>query len=157
MIKITWKKNKTKHLNRTKKKKKKDDKVLHVLLIRLDSSFLFKLVQKRNDSHSPSLKRNSQYLPSLPCLLHRACERQQWKATAMTGTWNQWFPASPGEHVGYLWPQTCLCLLSCEILHILISSVVEKGLMNKICFRDNSVVKTTPCKHWPTTTTPQIH
>lgn len=30
-------------------------KVLHVFLIRLDSSFLLKLFQERNDSHFPSL------------------------------------------------------------------------------------------------------
>lgn len=49
MIKIVWRKKK---LNGGKEKKKK---VLHVFLIRLDPSFLFKLFQERNDSHSPSL------------------------------------------------------------------------------------------------------
>ena len=98
--------------------------------------------------------RNLWYLPCWRCLLQWACKQWEFKATATTRTWNQCFPASPGEHVRYLWPQTCLCLLCCEILHILISSVVEKALMNKICRRDNTqtVVKTIPCKHWYTNT-----
>lgn len=102
--------------------------------------------------------RNLQYLPSSPCLLQWARKQWEWKATATTRTWSRCFPGSRGEHVGSLWPQTCLCLLCCEILHILISSVAEKGLMNKICFRDNTqtVGKTIPCKHWYTNTTLKI-
>lgn len=50
MIKIVWKKKRT-----FKQGGKKKKKVLHVFLIRLDPSFLFKLFQERNDSRSPSL------------------------------------------------------------------------------------------------------